>query len=198
MSRLAGSRSGRWASFIWGGFGAGCGVGFAASLSIEAAIPLVCAALACALLCAALVPQRWVPLFVVAGAIVLGVVRGASAVAPPGPGTIDGHLGTRPLVIVGTVRSADPGAGSTALIDASHLSDADTDRRVSGGVLVSGPLIPALSPGDEVEIDGSGLRPLNRRPGANEPRPWNATASRRSPQHLRSSSWRQAARLRPA
>ena len=141
-------------------------MGFAASLSIEAAIPLVCAALACALLCAALVPQRWVPLSVVAGAIVLGVVRGASAVAPPGPGTIDGHLGTRPLVIVGTVRSADPGAGSTAIIDASHLSDADTDRRVSGGVLVSGPLIPALSPGDEVEIDGSGLRPLNRRPGA--------------------------------
>jgi competence protein ComEC len=95
------------------------------------------------------------------------LLRGASAVIAPGPGTIDGHLGARPVVIVGTVRSADPGAGSTAIIDASHLSDADTDGRVIGGVLVSGPLIPALSPGDEVEIDASGLRALDRRPGAN-------------------------------
>ena len=37
---------------------------------------------------------------------------------------------------------------------------------MSGGVLVTGPLVPALSPGDRVEVDASGLRPLNRRPGA--------------------------------
>ena len=75
-------------------------------------------------------------------------------------------LVSRPVVIEGTVRSADPGTGPTAIIDANHLSDAGTDGHVTGGVLVSGPLIPALSPGDKVEIDASGLRPLYRRPGA--------------------------------
>ncbi len=71
------------------------------------------------------------------------------------------------MVLTGVVRSADPGAGSEAIVGVSHLSDTDTDRAVSGGVLVSGPLIPALSPGDEVEIDASGLRGLDRRPGPN-------------------------------
>ena len=167
MSRLAGSRAGRWASFIWGGFAIGCGTSFAASLPSASVIPLVCAAGGCVLICAAVAPRLMVQVGLVTAALVLGVLRGAADVTVPGPGSIDGHLGTRPVVIEGTVRSADPGTGSTAIIDASHLSDADTDGRVSGGVLVSGPLIPALSPGDVVEIDATGLRPLDRRPGAN-------------------------------
>ena len=165
MSRLAGSRAGRWASCMWGGFAGGCGAGFAASLTGAAFVPVICALAGSCLLCATVAPRRLLPAALVGAAVVLGVLRGTAAVAPPGPGTVDGHLGSRPIVIIGTVRSADPGAGSTAIIDASHLSDADTDGRVSGGVLVSGPLIPALSPGDQVEVDASGLRPLNRRPG---------------------------------
>jgi competence protein ComEC len=167
VSRLAGSRAGRWASLTWGGFALGCGVAFAASLSNASIMPVICAAGACLLICGAVAPRRLGPLGIVTAAIVLGLLRGASAVTVPGPGSIDGHLGTRPVVIEGTVQSADPGTGSTAIIDASHLSDADTDGQVSGGVLVSGPLIPALSPGDQVEINASGLRPLDRRPGAN-------------------------------
>ena len=167
MSRLAGSRAGRWASFIWGGFALGCGVAFAAPLSGASVIPVTCAAGGCLLICAAVAPRSIVVFGIVTAAIVLGVLRGAAAVTVPGPGSIDGHLGTRPVVIEGTVRSADPGSGTTAIIDASHLSDADTDGHVSGGVLVSGPLIPALSPGDTVEINAAGLRPLDRRPGAN-------------------------------
>jgi competence protein ComEC len=129
-------------------------------------MPAGCVIAATALICAAVMSRRTIPLSLVAIAMVLGLVRGASAVIVPGPGSVDGHLGARPVVIEGTVRSADPGTGTTAIIDASHLSDAGTDGHVTGGVLVSGPLIPALSPGDKVEIDASGLRPLDRRPGA--------------------------------
>jgi hypothetical protein len=107
-----------------------------------------------------------VPAGTIALAVLLGVLRGSLAVAVPGPGTIDGNFGSRPVVLLGVVRSADPGR-SQVIVDASHLSDSDSDRSVSGGVLVSGPLVPALSPGDRVEIDASGLHPLDRRPGAN-------------------------------
>src|SRR5580658_2733795 len=165
MTRLAGSQAGRWAAFIWGAFAAGCGVAFATSLAATWVVPAACVTVAAALICAAAIPGRARGFALVTVAIVLGLLRGASAVITPGPRTVDGHLGVRAVVIEGTVRSADPGSGTTAIIDASHLSDADTDARVSGGVLVSGPLIPALSPGDKVEIDASGLRALERRPG---------------------------------
>ena len=152
---------------MWAGFALGCGVAFAVSLSTASLVSAICASAACLLICAAIAPHHVVPAGMVSAAVVLGVLRGSSAVVVPGPGSVNGHFGVRPLVILGTVRSADPGSGSTAIIDATHLSDADTDGRVSGGILVSGPLIPALSPGDDVEIDASGLRPLDRRPGAN-------------------------------
>ena len=45
---------------------------------------------------------------------------------------------------------------------------------------MSGPLIPPLAPGDSVEIDASGLRPLGRRPGAAAAEPLNAKTSRPS------------------
>ena len=166
MTRLAGSTTGRWASSIWAVFAAGCGIAFAASWTANWILPAACVLAAVALICAAVIPRRALPLALVTIAIVMGLLRGASAVITPGPETINGHLGVRAVVIEGTVRSADPGSGTTAIIDANHLSDADSDGRVSGGVLVSGPLIPALSPGDKVEIDASGLRPLYRRPGA--------------------------------
>ena len=93
-------------------------------------------------------------------------LRGSLAVVLPGPEPSTATSVSRPVVLVGTVRSCGPGSGSTPIVDATHLSDTDTDRTVSAGVLVTGPLIPALSPGDEVEIDASGLRRLDRRPGA--------------------------------
>ena len=167
MSRLVGSRAGRWATSIWGAFAVGCGAAFALSLSVAWLLPSVFLCVACVLIAAAVAPRALGSLAAVGAAIVLGLVRGSTAVPVPGAGLVDGHFGTRPVVIIGTVRSSDPGRGSASIIDASHLSDSDTDRQVTGGVLVSGPLIPALSPGDRVEIDASGLRPLNRRPGAN-------------------------------
>ena len=166
MSRLVGSSAGRRASAIWGAFALSCGVAYEASPPDSAILVLACLGAAALLICVSVAPRRLVTVAMVTVAIVLGALRGLSAVIVPGPGTLSGHLGTRPLVIVGYVRSADPGPGSTAIVDAAHLSDTDTDGHVSGGVLVSGPLVPAVLPGDEVEIDASGLRPLDRRPGA--------------------------------
>ncbi len=166
MRLVAASRTGRWATVIWGGFALGCGIGFAAALAPWVVAALSCAA-AGAILCTAAAAWRYlVPAGAVALAVLVGVLRGSLAVATPGPGTIDGNFGTRPVVLLGVVRIADPGR-SQVIVDASHLSDADTDRPVSGGVLVSGPLVPALWPGDRVEIDASGLHTLDRRPGAN-------------------------------
>jgi competence protein ComEC len=128
-------------------------------------LPLCVAAVGVALVAAAISHRGAVPA-AVAVAVTLGLLRASLAVEVPGPATIDGNFGVRPVVLTGVVRSADPGAGSEAIVDVSHLSDTDTDRAVSGGVLVTGPLIPALSPGDEVEVDASGLRGLDRRPGA--------------------------------
>jgi competence protein ComEC len=167
VSRLVGSRSGRWATVIWGGFAVGCGAGFAASLPVGFLIASACLAMGSTLIGAVVAPRSVALMAAVGVAVVMGLLRGSSSAPVPGAGLINGHFGTRAVVIVGTVRSSDPGSGSASIIDATHLSDTDTDRPVTGGVLVSGPLIPALSPGDRVEIDASGLRPLNRRPGAN-------------------------------
>jgi ComEC/Rec2-related protein len=163
---LAASRGGGWVSAVCGGFASGCGIAYAATFVSWIVLPLGCLALAVALLCATICPRLALPFGAVAAALLLGVLRGSLAVTVSGPDTIAGNLGARPVVVIGVVRSSDPGSGSDAIIDATRVSDSDTDRAVSGGVLVSGPLIPALAPGDEVEIDASGLHPLDRRPGA--------------------------------
>jgi ComEC/Rec2-related protein len=163
---LGASRSGRRVTCIWGGFALGTGVGFAAAVLPSMVVALAGIAVAGVSFGAAMAPRLLVPAGVVGIAVALGVMRGALAVAPSGPSTIAGNVGSRPIVVIGVVSSSDPGIGSAAIVDATHLSDSDTDRAVTGGVLVSGPLIPALSPGEEVEIDASGLHPLDRRPGA--------------------------------
>lgn len=167
MSLRAASRAGRAATWVCGGFAVGCGTGLVGSVPASLALSLGAGAAGCALLALAAAGRRCAFPVAVAGALTLGLLRGSLAVAGTGPATVDGNLGSRPVVLTGTVRSAGPGAGSSAIVDVSHLSDADTDRAVSGGVLVSGPLIPELAPGDEVEVDASGLRRLDRRPGAN-------------------------------
>jgi ComEC/Rec2-related protein len=166
MSLHAASPAGRWVTMVGGGFAAGSGAGFAGSASPMLVVPGTLAVIGLSIMAAGFRRQLALPIAVVGGAIVLGLLRGALAVVIAGPGTIEGNLGLGAVVLTGVVRSADPGTGSDAIVDVSHLSDSDADRAVSGGVLVSGPLIPALAPGDRVEIDASGLRPLSRRPGA--------------------------------
>jgi competence protein ComEC len=163
---VAASRAGRWATVIWGGFALGCTAGFALALRLWVVAPLGLVATGAILSVAAIAPRHVAPAGAIATAVLLGLLRGAAAVAVPGPDTIDGNFGARPVVLIGVVRSSDPGR-SQAIVDTTHLSDVDTDRSVSGGVLVSGRLIPALSPGDRVEIDASGLHHLDRRPGPN-------------------------------
>jgi ComEC/Rec2-related protein len=165
VSLRARSRAGRAATWAWGGFAVGCGAGFAGPISASLMVPLGIGATGGALVAVA-VSRRCALPAAVACAVALGLLRGSLAVAVPGPATIDGNFGVRAVVLIGTVRSADPGVGSTAIVDVAHLADTDTDGAVTGGVLISGPLIPALSPGDRVEIDASGLRRLDRRPGA--------------------------------
>lgn len=166
MRLRAGSRAGRAATWIWGAFALGCGAGFACSIGPSLLLPVGVGATGGALVVAAIGRSSAMPL-AVAASLVLGLFRGSMVVVVPGPATIAGNLGTRPVVLTGQVRTADPGAGTSAIVDVAHLADTDVDRAVSGTVLVSGPLIPSLSPGDSVEIDASGLRRLDRRPGAN-------------------------------
>jgi competence protein ComEC len=166
MIGLAGSQAGRWAASLWGAFALGCAAGFVSSLQLDALVPAALAVAACSLICAAISTRRFVGCLAVGLAVLLGLLRGGVGVVSQGPGAIAGNLGSRPLTLIGTVRSAGPGTGAEAIIDATRLSDHHKSRAVTGGVLVSGPLIPALSPGDVVEVDAAGLRALNRRPGA--------------------------------
>jgi ComEC/Rec2-related protein len=167
VSRFPDARAARLAALTWGGFALGCGSAFATSFPATALVPAAILGIGCALVVAAVkVPNR-LPAGIMAAGLVLGLARGSMAVPAPGAGTVDGNFGTRPVVVLGTVRSSDPGSGTSAIVDAGHISDADTDRTVSGGLLVRGPLVPALSPGDQVEIDAAGLHPLDRRPGPN-------------------------------
>ena len=178
MNRLAGSRAGRWACVLWGGFAGGVALGF---LSGAVAPAVVIAAIAVTLLTAVVhlvgrpagpralrVGRAWVApglTGAVALTIAAGAVRGASAVALPGPHRIDGHLGTRPVAVVGTVRDTQPGGGGPAIVDVQRIADSDTDVMAGGGLLVSGPNVPAVAPGDIVEVDAAGLRAPNLRPG---------------------------------
>ena len=182
MSRLAGSRSGRWATAIWGGFACGAGAGFSGFVPPVAAGALLLAAVGLVAWSALARWRRrlWL-LALVLAAVLVGSARGASSVEQPGPGRIDGHLGSRPVTVLGTVREAPPGPGPAVTIDVSRVSDADTDRSVTGGLLVSGRNVPTLDPGDQVEVDTGGLRPPDRRPGPeSEARPSRSRRSYRS------------------
>ena len=165
MNRLAGSRSGRWATAIWGGFA--CGAGACASVLVPpVAVGALLVGAGVLLGAAALVGRGRLTLpGLVLLAVFVGSLRGATAIERPSPGRIDGHLGWGPVAILGTVREAVSVPGSAVTIDVRRLSDADTDATIGGGLLVSGPNVPVLAPGDEVEIDAGGLRPPDRRPG---------------------------------
>ncbi len=165
MTRFAASRPGRWATGLWGAFALGCVCGFAAGLPPDALIPAALAVAACTLIGTAIATRYFAACMAVGLAVLLGLLRGGAGVISHGPGSVAGNLGARPLTLIGTVRSADPGKGSNAIIDAARVSDIRGAHAVTGGVLVSGPLIPALAPGDVVEVNASGLRALSRRAG---------------------------------
>jgi competence protein ComEC len=165
VTRFAASRAGRWATGLWGAFAFGCGCGFAGALPVDALIPAALAVAACSLMGAAIATRYFAACTALGLAVLLGLLRGGAGVPSQGPGSVAGSLGARTLTLIGTVRSADPGQGSQAIIDAERVSDSRGPHAVTGGVLVSGPLIPALSPGDVVEVDASGLRALSRRTG---------------------------------
>ena len=179
MNRLAGSRAGRWACVLWGGFAGGVAFGF---LSGAVALPFGLAAIGATVLPGALrlncspgdglphsrTGRPWVAsalAVVVALTFGCGAVRGASAVVLSGPGRIDGHLGSRSVAVVGTVRDAQPGGGGPVIVDVQRVADSDTDVVAGGGLLVSGPNVPEVAPGDVVEVDAAGLRAPNLRPG---------------------------------
>ncbi|MBV8527123.1 MAG: ComEC/Rec2 family competence protein, partial [Candidatus Dormibacteraeota bacterium] len=177
MNRLAGSRAGRWACVLWGGFAGGVALGFLAG---AAAVGCAAASIAVAVLAALALRGRTraashgermaghmvaILTVVVAVTFVAGTIRGASAVVLPNPHRVDGHLGARPVAVVGTVRDTQPGGAGPVIVDVERVADSDTDVAADGGLLVSGPNVPAVAPGDRVEVDASGLRAPNLRPG---------------------------------
>jgi ComEC/Rec2-related protein len=102
---------------------------------------------------------------VVVAVALTGVWRGAAAVEVPGKGTVDGHLGAGPMALVGIVRAASPGGASEVIVDVSHITAADADSSVTGGLLVTGTNLTPVAPGDRVQVDASALRAPSRRPG---------------------------------
>ncbi|HEX6538441.1 MAG TPA: ComEC/Rec2 family competence protein [Candidatus Dormibacteraeota bacterium] len=174
MNRLAGSGPGRWAGAIWGAFAAGAGLGCAAGVG-GAAPALAVAGVVAASVALALLRRRRAGLgarhhaaalsAALIAAALLGVSRGATSEAAPGPHRIDGHLGSRPVAVVGTVRETQPGGGGPVTVDVERVADGDSDVQAGGGLLVTGSTLPAVAPGDRVEVDAAGLRAPDRRPG---------------------------------
>jgi len=167
VTRLVGSPAGRWLAAATGGFAASCAAAYALSTPFGVGWWALLVALVLVATCI-VVRRRHARFAMVAVALavsLMGVWRGAAAVEVPGKGTLDGHLGSGPVALVGTVRTAGTGGGSDAIVDASHLTASDADSSVSGGLLVTGTNLPAVAPGDRVQVDASALRAPNRRPG---------------------------------
>ena len=167
MTRFAGSASGRATALLCSAFTGGCGLGLLMPPARVLMLPvLACAAVAAGCALAVRVRPRAVVIAMLACTVlVAGIARGALDAHDPGPGRIDGHLGPRPVAVVGMVRDTAVGGGGPVIVDTERLSDADVDVNVAGGLLVSGPNVPALSPGDTVEVDATGIRAPNTRPG---------------------------------
>lgn len=183
MNRLAGSRSGRWAVAICGAFAGGAAAGFCGvgGLSIAAAVALAAATMIAALLGTSIAALRRTSQPAVAGQgrrqgtlvllalvllmLVAGTWRGATAVTTGGSHSLAAHFGSRPVALIGTVRQGQSGSSGPVIVDAERIADSESDVTVTGGLLVSGALVPQVAPGDRVEVDAGGLRPPNLRPG---------------------------------
>ena len=173
MNRLAGSPSGRRLAASAAAFAAGAiagvtgvaGLGLAAGLGVVAVLAAGLGVVA--VLAGAIGVAR--PRLPIAGVVVLafalGIARGVSGTTAPGPDRVDGHLGTRSVALLGIVRETSPGGAGPVIVDVRRIADSETDAAIGGGVLVSGPNVPALAPGDEVEVDATGIRAPSMRPG---------------------------------
>ena len=161
-----GSRSGRWAAVFCGAFAAAAGCGFAAGQRCAPVIPTALAGSG-ALVIGAALAARPEPGLVAAVlvAVALGTIRAVAALPAPGVARVDGHLGIRPVTVVGTVRQTDRG-GYDVVVDVTRVSDSEQETTVSGGVLATGANLPPVAPGDRVEVDASGLRAPGMRIGA--------------------------------
>ena len=168
MSRLAGSRPGRTLVCVAGGFAAGSTGGFLLGPRADVTLPLGAAAAGAAVLLAgggSRRGRRSLVATVTLAALLLGATRGAAAVRHPGRGDVDGHFGTRPVVITGVVRAVPPAAATHVIVDATHLVDSESDGSVSGGVLVTGTRLSSMAPGDRVTVEAQAIRPPGHRPG---------------------------------
>jgi competence protein ComEC len=168
VNRLAGSVTGRQLLVLAGGFAIGAGAGYAARIPAGFALALAALDAAAVLTLLGLAQARvTVGLLLTALLIaLLGAVRGSLAVHQPGPGDIDSYVGSRSVALTAVVRSVSPALATEAIVDVEHLASADTDRNVSGGLLVTGTRLPPMAPGDRVEVQAPALRPPGRRPGA--------------------------------
>jgi competence protein ComEC len=167
VTRLVGSPAGRWVAAATGGFAASCGAGYALGAPLGVGSCALLVGLILTVICVVVRRShaRFAMVAVAVAVSLTGVWRGAAAVEVPGKGTLDGHLGSGPVALVATVRTATSGGGSDAIVDASHLTAADADSSVSGGLLVTGTNLPAVAPGDRVQVDASALRAPSRQPG---------------------------------
>ncbi len=164
MSRLAGSEAGRWATALCTAFALGAGAACSGIVTLHAA--LVAALTAASLLCSAALfaPLRRAALVALVIAVALvGTLRGAAASGAAGPSQVSGHLGTGAVVVQGTVR--DAAHSGDVIVDASRVTDSDGETAVTGGVLVRASNLPAVLPGDRVEVDAAALREPGKRPG---------------------------------
>ncbi|MBV9100529.1 MAG: ComEC/Rec2 family competence protein [Candidatus Dormibacteraeota bacterium] len=165
MSRLAGTLAGRWTAVACSALAAGCALGFASGLPVGV-VELLLAALGAATAAAVMAAARKgrvALVLVAAAAALLGLARGADAAAPR-QDRVGSHTGSGPVALTGTVRSTLTGS-SGVIVDAERLAAPDWDGAVTGGVLVTGAALPAVSPGDRVEVDAALLRAPSGRPG---------------------------------
>jgi len=165
VKRLAGSSAGWWATVTCGAFAAASAAGHAMGVAALWTVPIGLGACGALLITAGI---AWKPRagasLLVAIAAVAGFARGVSAVETPGPGRVDGHLGTRPVAVIGSVQQVD--GSFDAVVASGRVIDGEGETSVTGGLLAAGPNLPPVAPGDSVEVDASGLRAPGKRAGA--------------------------------
>jgi len=139
----------------------------AAAVSLAAALRLSPAVSVAPALCAAVLvlvartrtAHLWRVAALITAAAAMGLLRGAVDGGPPvlvrAP-----HSGT--TVLTGTVRDGTGSrrTASQVIVDAQRMETADGPVDVSGGVLATLRTPAQVLPGDQVELDATGLRPL--------------------------------------
>lgn len=102
---------------------------------------------------------RWTLIALLAGVVALGLARGA---ATSHASTLAQLQRSGTTVLTGAVREGTGSRRSAAqvVVDVDSVESADGRTEVHGGVLATLRNPPPLLPGDRVELDATGLRPL--------------------------------------